>query len=171
MKNLFLWYIPQTLLFGVGVWVGLNEPNVRMPVIIGLTLASIYTAGVMVVRDAPAHFRGIEVWGRRFFSVFLSAMLLGSTGVIVFAVGRGSGFSLPVFGGVALFGIAFLVWAMALGLWHSFTVKPRSISRLDSRSALQRDIGESHRDRVGRTGTWGGSAERPKHVDRLGISE
>lgn len=125
MRNVLLWYLPQAVLFCLGAWLTINEPNGRMPVIVGLILAGIYTAAIMVARDAPANFRGLGIWGRRTFAV-LFVLLIGlgfvAAGMIIV---RGGNIGSSVVAMIALVGIVLLFWATALGLWHSFTVRAK----------------------------------------------
>jgi hypothetical protein len=135
MKNLLLWYLPQAGLFCGTVWLVYVEsiasgqqPNVGGMLIAGAVIAGVYTAAVIAVRDAPLHLRGIGRWGRRSFASLLLAILIVAFGPglpMIFQTGDVRSY---LYGSFIVFGLLGLIWATALALWHSFTVRKSNAS-------------------------------------------
>lgn len=128
MKNLFLWYLPQAFLLLWGVWFAANaEPPIGGlgGFGLGLMLAAAYTAAVMVVRDSPSHLRGISPQARIVFrALFALFFLAGILAAAASAKNTGNAQSVAL-AFVGTLSILYLIWAVALGLWHSFTVRSR----------------------------------------------
>jgi hypothetical protein len=135
MKNLLLWYLPQAGLFCGTVWLlhvdsiarG-QQPNVGGMLIVGAMSAGAYTAAVMVLQDAPLHLRGIGRWGRRVFASLLLAIVVAAFVPSLLAIYRTGDFRSNLFGSVVVLGLFGLIWATALALWHSFTVRKSNAS-------------------------------------------
>lgn len=137
MRNLFLWYLPQAAIFCGTIYFAIEtDPQSGSPPMTGgaivgsgVMIAAVYTAAVMVARDAPLHYRGIGLWGRRFFGALLLCILgLAAWGAV-------EAFRMPTASVIAapfILGALLLLWAMILGLWHSFTVRSPSHRRARS---------------------------------------
>ena len=119
MRNLFLWYLPQAALFAFGVWVSatMQPPATGAAMVaVGLMLAGSYTAAVMVIRDAPANWRGLtrnwrlSVIGMGFGLVALTAFLCYRLGLPLSAI-------LPLSPFIAL------LWLLMLGLTNSLVAR------------------------------------------------
>ena len=121
MKNLLLWYIPQAALFALGVMVGLNdpEPHIRGALLIGAGLAGAYTAAVMIVRDAPLHWRGIPAAWR---AALLVALCLFATGPFIAAY-----LTWSIYQGAVLAPFLGMLWLLILAFVHNLTTAPRSV--------------------------------------------
>lgn len=141
MKSLLIWHLPQAALFGLGFYAAASDGNPGMALISGLGLAGIYTAALMVVRDAPIHMKGVGRAARKTFATLMLLILFATAatpGVVFFKTGDGVSAAV---GTVAVLVILGLLWAMALGLWHSFTVRPASPSQPSERKRSEPDLG------------------------------
>ncbi|CAN7663478.1 hypothetical protein LJR009_006058 [Bosea sp. LjRoot9] len=135
MKNLLLWYLPQAGLFCGTLWLVYvdtiargQQPNVGVMLIAGAVIAGVYTAAVIAVRDAPLHLRGIGRWGRRVFASLLLAIVVTAFVPSLLALYQTGDFLSTLFASVVVFGFLGLIWATALALWHSFTVRKSNAS-------------------------------------------
>jgi protein-S-isoprenylcysteine O-methyltransferase Ste14 len=135
MKNLLLWHLPQAGLFCGTLWLVYvdsiargQQPNVGGMLIAGAVIAGVYTAAVIAVRDAPLHLRGIGRWGRRVFASLLLAIVVAAFVPSLLAIYRTGDVRSSLFGSVVVFALLGLIWATALALWHSFTVRKSNAS-------------------------------------------
>ena len=149
MKNLLVWYLPQAALAMLGAYWGAKD-GAKMVAICAVALPGIYTAAVLIVRDAPTHFRGIGLPARRVFVGLLALFVLALIWVAAAAQD-----AVVIAAAAALFG---LLWALSFGLWHSFTVRPGGPSQqaepispeLGSTQALQPPSVETSQFRLDR---------------------
>jgi hypothetical protein len=142
MRSAIVWWIPQALLFAVGAWSARaymapgGHVNGYAVTAAGLLLAGAYTGAVMVMRDAPAHMRGVSPWARAVFRVLaFAAVGFGAFAGTTAAMNHAS----PLAGIAAAFvviALFALLWAAALALWHSFTVKPGCSGPVDRGSGV-----------------------------------
>ncbi|AOO81665.1 hypothetical protein BHK69_15460 [Bosea vaviloviae] len=132
---MLIWYLPQAGLFCGTFWLLASiaaktgeEPHVGAFVLVSVMVAAAYTAAVMVFRDAPLHFRGIGRWGRRVFASLLLAVVVAAFAASVLSLYRTGDVRSNLFGPVVVFALLGLIWATALALWHSFTVRKSNAS-------------------------------------------
>lgn len=129
MNNLLLWYIPQAALFFWGIsFARGTDVGGHGATAFGLILAGAYTALIMVLRDAPANWRGLSRTAKRVLIGVLIALV-----ALPIAVGAQSGMALQ---SLPITGFSVLLWLVIVALWHSFTVKPTRQRQLPSRKQL-----------------------------------
>ncbi|KFC74505.1 hypothetical protein FG93_01091 [Bosea sp. LC85] len=124
LKKLFVWYLPQAALFALGAYLAAEKPGFML--LAGMLLAGMYTAAVLVIRDAPSNWRGLSTPWRR----ALIALIVGFAAV-PFWVGYRSdkplGESLFATLIISLITLPFfgLIWLLVLAFTNDLTARRR----------------------------------------------
>lgn len=151
MKNLLLWYLPQAVLFCLGTWGAIDNTRLGLAPLAGAILAGMYTASVIIIRDAPSNWRGLTSRWKR--------VMIG--------------------GGVALYGVfAFLCHRLAPPFYNVVFLTPLLIplwliglAFANSLTALRGHDGQSSRDCLSLTGAGGRLPEASQQAKRIRVGK
>lgn len=163
LKKLVVWYLPQAGLFALGAYLAAQQKPGFM-LLAGMVLAGMYTAAVLVIRDAPSNWRGLSTPWRR----ALIALLLGFAAVPVWVGYRSDKplgeslfamliillITLPLFG---------LIWLLVLAFTNDLTARRR-------RRPISDDI-EQNGDGLRLTGARRSLGEPAEQRKRIGVRD
>lgn len=156
MKRFLIWYLPQAALFCWGFWMAATSkaPDARpgLALLAGVVAAGVYTALVIIVRDAPANWRGLSRKWRR-ITVAIGVGLVGGFAALLARLGQ------PPQGVVFLLPFLGLLWLLILAFTNDLTAR------------LKRHDSQPSGDSLGLIGARGSRSKATKHVDRARIGK